>query len=617
MISENLLEEIPKENEEKIDFKDKNERMLNKYFRKSKNNDNKKLTEEEEIKMRDFEKHLYIDFIELRKFKEILDKIYFQEKYSLKHKNFFDELNSANIYPEKKEIQYYEFKIPDYSFIKLYLFMFLLMIVSYFLLFNKLYIWFIIIYIINVIVQTIYFLKNHFSWKELKGQYLKKLEKILNARPVLELYFEKECISKIPFHSYADISGIQFVKKNNSEDLIYERIDFKNDKIAFQFPIKFLYFVDSTQQYFKFLILEFYKYCQFKSRMYYGFYDRMYLKYYFETNDNQIIYKNDSFFFTTFTTINKFKIYLIFGFGILTQLSPIFIFISNCIIKGKLIDIKKTVSIKHDLEKYLNLDVLFLKFINPDIEIKREIHNPISDRESIQEKFKQECINIYNMKIDYLNVLKKSFRNKFNPDLEIERQGYLTPFSIFSTFYNGFQYHKISDFYIYYGKVKKIFGVEEKDIFRNFFGVIKKQFYAGFEHFKENEKFYYNMYDKDGNLREDVLIGNDNSNLFRTDYNSYKDENYNSYEDENYKNNENEENDNNYKNLREVIYTEKSLTLKIEISPNFVYVNYDIRLPDNRHKTGKFSLPKKFGGFTKLEEKVNVEWTKSEIYIPT
>ena len=28
-------------------------------------------------------------------------------------------------------------------------------------------------------------------------------------------------------------------------------------------------------------------------------------------------------------------------------------------------------------------------------------------------------------------------------------------------------------------------------------------------------------------------------------------------------------------------------------------------------------MPKKFGGFTKLEEKVNVEWTKSEIYIPT
>lgn len=60
MISENLLEEIPKENEEKIDFKDKNERMLNKYFRKSKNNDNKKLTEEEEIKMREILKNIYI-----------------------------------------------------------------------------------------------------------------------------------------------------------------------------------------------------------------------------------------------------------------------------------------------------------------------------------------------------------------------------------------------------------------------------------------------------------------------------------------------------------------------------------------------------------------------------
>ena len=140
----------------------------------------------------------------------------------------------------------------------------------------------------------------------------------------------------------------------------------------------------------------------------------------------------------------------------MTQLSPILIFISNFIIKGKLIDIKKTVSIKHDIEKYLNLDALFLKFINADIEIKRQTHNPISDRESIQEKFKQECINIYNMKIDLLNDLRKPYGNKFNPDLEIERQGYLTPFSIYSTFYYGFEYFKIEDFYIYYGtKVKK------------------------------------------------------------------------------------------------------------------------------------------------------------------
>jgi len=202
--------------------------------------------------------------------------------------------------------------------------------------------------------------------------------------------------------------------------------------------------------------LEFYKYCQFKSGRYSGNYDSMYLKYYFETNDNQIIYKTDPFFFTTFTTINKFKINLIFACGILTQLSPILIFISNFIIKGKLIDIKKTVSIKHDIEKYLNLDAFFLKFINADIEIKRQTHNPISDRESIQEKFKQECINIYNMKIDLLNDLKKPYGNKFNPDLEIERQGYLTPFSIYSTFYYGDEYFKIEDFYIYYGtKVKK------------------------------------------------------------------------------------------------------------------------------------------------------------------
>ena len=80
---------------------------------------------------------------------------------------------------------------------------------------------------------------------------------------------------------------------------------------------------------------------------------------------------------------------------------------------------------------------------------------------------------------------------------------------------------------------------------------------------------------------------------------------------------EEEDNDNNYENLKQVIYTEKCLILTIDISHNFVYVNYSIRLPNNEKKTGKFSLPKKFGGFEKLEEKENVDWTKSEIYIPT
>ena len=88
MISENLLEDLPQEYEEKIDFKDKNERMLNKYFRKPKNIDDKELTKKEKIKLKDCEKHLYIDYIELRNFKDILDKIYFNDK-GIKYENFF------------------------------------------------------------------------------------------------------------------------------------------------------------------------------------------------------------------------------------------------------------------------------------------------------------------------------------------------------------------------------------------------------------------------------------------------------------------------------------------------------------------------------------------------
>lgn len=70
--------------------------------------------------------------------------------------------------------------------------------------------------------------------------------------------------------------------------------------------------------------------------------------------------------------------------------------------------------------------------------------------------------------------------------------------------------------------------------------------------------------------------------------------------------------------LKQVVYTEKTLTLKIDINKHNVIVNYTVKLSDGRNKNGKFQLEKKLGGggFEKLEEKVNVDWTKSEIYIP-
>ena len=615
MKSEYLIEDIFTETEGKIETDNKNERMLDTYFIKNEEITCEKLLSlkpEERSKVKDCGYHLYIDFIELRNFKEILDKLYFDiDKYQTKYKDFYEDL-SKNIYPNRdKKIEPKEFNNPNLS---LHIFCFLVMIVSYIVLLTKKYIIFLIIYIIGVIAQLLLISDNKFFCEQLKGKNLQKLQRILNAQPILELYYNKHRISKIPFHSYADISGIGFKKDKDSETLIYEKIDLKNDNIIMLFPIKFLYFVDSTQQYFKFLILEFMKYCFLEENSYSNLYRKMYFKYSLQTKDGQIISKNDSFFNTYFTTINKVKLYLINFFGAFTLLSTIIILILKRIIKIKLIDIKKTVSIKHNLEEYLNLDMLFPKFINGSQEIKREKHAIISDRKSIQEEFKQECINIYNKKVKYLNEWKKYQSKKLDPDIEIERQGYLTPFNDQTFFSLSFHYFSNCEFYCFYGtKVKKIFGKDENDIFRNFFSIIKMNHLMNRVKFKENVDYYYNLYDYNGKYKDnynDYIYSNDN-NFIKTDYNSNNNEDYDDDE------NNNDNNDNNYENLKQVIYTEKCLILTIDISHNFVYVNYSIRLPNNGNKNGKFSLPKKFGGFEKLEEKENVDWTKSEIYIPT
>ena len=616
MTSEYLLEDIFTETEgtTEIDIK-KNEKMLDIYFRKGKKYTLEDLTfiKPEEIpKVKDNEEHLYIDFIELRNFKEILDKAYFDEDFG-KYKYFIEDIEKASIYPGEYKLNLYNF---NESSTPIYIFCFLIMIVAYILLIIKKYIPFLIIYIIGVLAQFILISDNGFFCKQLKGENLKKLQKILNACPILELYYRKELISKIPFHSYADISGIGFEKDKDFESLKYERIDLINDKIIMKFPIKFVYFVDSTQQYFKFLIKEFYKYCVLKERSYVYLFDKMYLKYSLQTKDNTIIYKNDPFFYTNFTTMNVIKLNILNIFGAFTLLTPIIILFLKKTVKKKLIDIKKTISIKHNLEEYLNLNILFPKFISGKKIIKREIHPVISDRESIQEEFKQNCINIYKKKIEYLNR-RKEFERKLYDDDEIERQGYLTPFTMSGEYSQIIHYFSNSQFYYYYGtKVKKIFGKDERDIFRNFFGMIKKANHMRIDKFKENVDYYYNLYDNDGKKKDIYNYNynyNNSNNLFITDYKSYD----NDLDDENNEINETYENNDNYENLKQVIYSEKCLTLTIDISQNFVYVNYSIKLPNNSNKTGKFSLAKRFGGFKELEEKQNEDWTKSEIYIPT
>ncbi len=85
----------------------------------------------------------------------------------------------------------------------------------------------------------------------------------------------------------------------------------------------------------------------------------------------------------------------------------------------------------------------------------------------------------------------------------------------------------------------------------------------------------------------------------------------------NIKSNENNKNDKIKKQkIKQIIYTERTLILKIMISKDFVDIHYNIKKSNGLNNNGKFKLYKHLEGFDKLEEKVNLDWTKSEIYIP-
>ena len=81
-------------------------------------------------------------------------------------------------------------------------------------------------------------------------------------------------------------------------------------------------------------------------------------------------------------------------FGIITLLIPVFFTIFKYCLKNKVIEIKKAISIKHDLEQYLNLDTFFLNVINSETLFQRIKNAPISDKDTIKENFKKECIEM-------------------------------------------------------------------------------------------------------------------------------------------------------------------------------------------------------------------------------
>ena len=442
----------------------------------------------------------------------------------------------------------------------------------------------ILMFLIGGCLNFLYVEMNGLFAECLDEKNLKKLYKILNAKPNLELCFKNYKIS-IPFHSYTDISGISFTKDGNNEEINFDKINLDN-KMFLYFPLKFLYFVDSTQQYFKFLITQFNKYCMFDSEE--GFkdiYKKMYLKFYLTTKDKEIIYKNDPMFSEMYLTFKNRKLNFLIYFGIFTQLSPIIVKIINSKYKRKIVEIKKTVSIKHNLESYLKLDSLFPRITLSNQKLKREVGELISDKDSIQKEFIKECNNLCEkiiQKIEYYLDGKPCFFKRFladSYDLQLERDGYLTPFNVNYGFSQSKKIYELKDFYDIYGrKVEKILKRNPNDVFKNFRQVYECDF---------DDSFNYHKVRGSNNVNGNKVINNQVQNPEKGSI------------------------------LKQVVYTEKTLTLTIDINKHNVIVNYSVKLSDGRNKNGKFRLEKKIGdGFEELKEMVNVDWTKSEIYIP-
>ena len=563
-----LLNDIwENDDEEDIHIDDKINKMLDLYFRKSKQEENSLPT-----KQKDNGEHLCINFVELRNYKDdtnyILPKIYDYEENYQKYNNLKEIMEDSKCYTDLKEKK---FGLNHVRSNKTLFYLCLIYSFAFYILFltlEKTIISIILIlffFIIGCIFQFFYIYRNYYwNCKQLKGEYLKKLEAILNAEINLELYYDDKCIINIPFHSYADISGIQLIKRTifDDEKLIIEKINLDN-YLLLHFPIKYIYFVDSTQQYFKFLITQFNKYCYLKNRDFNHIYEKMYIKFYLKTKNGEIIYKNDPFFFITFTSFNNIIFNGLIILSILLQISFIYILFLKFCTNNKMIEIKKSVSIKHDLEKYLNLNTLFPRITLSHKKIKREKHNVISEQKKIQNEFIKNCVNLTNM-------IKQHFEDKNSSNLE--RYGYLTPFTSQKGFFDSRVYYYEYHFFKSYGrKVEKILG--KNTIFKNYKDDIDDIF--------DND----DNYDKD---KDDIdkIVKKDN-------------------------------NITNSKELKQIIYSEKVLSLTCDISSFNVMVHYNIKLSNGHNKTGTFKLDKKLGNrFEKLEEKVNGDWTKSEIIIP-
>ena len=550
MINEQLLEEnlSPSDNDDQ-----KMKKILEKYF-----------AYPYDINKRNNGEQLNINFVEFEPYQNSLNEIErkFSRSSALKYVNAYENIKEARIYSRDYKPKY----IDKWTFFP-YFFIFLIgFIIAA--IFGSIAIK-IIFYILALGVYIfLSIMLGLFSIQQLNADNIQKLNRILNAKPMIQLCikknFEKQCLVEVKYHSYADITGINCIQREKlslnafpSFEINFDPINL-NNTLFLDFPLKYIYFVDSSREYFKFLINQFNKYCFLELKDERTYYSHMYMKFVLHTEDGKTFNRTNSFFFTTFTTMNIILYRIILIFSNVTLTTPILYLIFKCCMKRRIIDIKKVISLKHDLEQYLNLDSLFFKIIS-NVQLQRTKHEPISDKDTIMEEFINECVEMTE-KVKNITFMEK------------EQEGYLLPFNSYGWFLSRESWD-IEKFEKYYGKkAEKILKRKKKDIF------------------KIDNRLIVNELESMEDKNED---DEDDSNLISgEEYNSNK------------------------KPLRKVVYKESILVLTFNISKSSVSCQYTIKLPNGMNKTGKFNMKCKINGFEELEEKCNNDWTKSEIYIP-
>lgn len=567
--------------------------MLDKYFIKT------NINKEKYKNKSDICEHLSIKYVEIKDYSNscncTYDKLNKDDENIERYERIDEKIKRANIYPNVPQENYIldPFKSGYFDFLQLgiFCFFYILLIVLH-LSITKIII-LIILYLLGIFIQIKFinfFNKNLWNLVQLKGENLKKLKKILNAKPYIDLYYQNNCIISIPFHSYSDISGIS-VKKNFFDSLDdetsigFEKLNLENFA-KINFPLKYLFFVDSTQQYFKFLITQFHKYCIVKNRSS-SITEKMFIKYYLKTENDEIIYKNDPFFQTSFFTFKPRLYNIISILLLLTQSSTLFTLIANYF-KSKIIEIKKTVSIMHNLEEYLKIENLFPRIILSNKKIRREKCEVINEKEIIKKQFNKICIDLTEkIKQEMKDDETKEKKPVINAVYNYEIKGYLTPFSSKYGFDSLIFYCDLEFQQTYGRKIPKIFKETNIPEFYSFQTGNEEGIKDILGHFKDNN---YKEEDNENEIINDIK--DEDNNIISTNYSK------------------------NEKKMRQVNYSERTLTLKCIIRKDSVEVNYNIKKSNGLNKTGKFTLYKKLSGFKELEEKVNSDWTKSEIYLP-